>query len=1214
MPAPLGPTQSKSYWFTYDAENRIKINNGALRDGAIVLNQANENAYALNYDAAGNVVARVSLQPDPTVDPSTGLLQTMIERSTYDLRGNRTEEFYEQTIRGGQMVSNEGLRKSMTYDANNRLTDSKSYYGVSAQFVHRNRPGEHDEVYAIYNIGGWLSGAEEYRYDADGRLLYQRTSTRPEGSMDWVIIAATDDANSAQSRDVTKLIWQSHTDYRRADTDTVATGYDAAGRLITYRVLGTAPDGNVYTHTYTNTYQGWDGYQLASTSGSSSHSSFKPTTNTLTYDALGRLTSQRENTTLKGGSIDDRMRYYAYNGDGAVMQRREGKINSSGQFVQDFDKEPDSAGTTRLIHAGGTQQAELRQANRYKTYNGSYVYNNQLQSLNGLGGYEAGDASKVMPLAGENLRGLAQRVYGSQSMWYLIADANGLSDPAQELVPGLGLVVPKAMVSRNDASTFKPYNPAEAIGSTSPELPYIAPPPKNGCGNFAIVLMVVVAIAVSVATWGAMTAPTTSALAAATSATATSVTTLGTLGTATAATATAALAPSLGTAIVAGATAAAAGSLAGQFVGSVAGITSFSLRNVVSAGVSGGLTAGLGSLMGVGSVQSALAQSPLKAAGMALGRAAASYIGQKVAGIDQGFSWRAIAADAVSQYGAAAISAGIGLKAPNLFGGTGSITDDFAGEMIGGVVSLHTRRAFGFKDDIDYKRMALDAFGNALGNAVGRGFFMPRRESEAAPKKSMGSTTSGATTQSLSWQIGPSVVLPDNISESNRKSVIGDSQNLISLDPDLGPVDKEYRPVLVTAVKADDLKIDPADLQAMFARDVATMSRATNSSFSHQATMDVGLLDGWRNLATLIYGDRAAAPFDFVQSFPVGVRDGWDKFVGKAQSVLSFGEEQVNAYLNFDFPKTIPGKALVFAAEEGLRQKLGMQPMLNSAIKSAYNYAANIGTGSAAATAVQATKDWLENTSAAERGYDVGHVTGEYGPEAALSALGGEALQARHLAGAIGRTIDIADDVKAYASKRSRKIKSFTDDIRRVSVQLPEERLGNKASTGKPGLFATNGGRGLAKIRLDDSLSEADRIFAKASGRTIAENPVASRSYARLQEQGTDVVYINDPDFGSSGLWDPHRNSVTINLAENLSPAEITSTLIHESSHQTRFFRGFTTQTQYEEYLSFRREALFNLKRRPTLIERQGIWDAIGRTPAYQGLPTGKIPVTSWEH
>jgi hypothetical protein len=169
------------------------------------------------------------------------------------------------------------------------------------------------------------------------------------------------------------------------------------------------------------------------------------------------------------------------------------------------------------------------------------------------------------------------------------------------------------------------------------------------------------------------------------------------------------------------------------------------------------------------------------------------------------------------------------------------------------------------------------------------------------------------------------------------------------------------------------------------------------------------------------------------------------------------------------------------------------------------------------------------------------------------------------------------------------------------------------AQTASGHVVAANSGNGFAKIRLDPSLSDADRIFAGASGKTIAENPVARRSYARLQEQGTDVVYINDPEFGSSGLWNPHRNTVTINLADNLSPSEITSTLIHESSHQTRFFRGFSTPTQYEEFLSFRREALFEFGRRPTLIERRSIWDAIGRTPEYQNLPVGKVPVRSWE-
>src|SRR5262249_26279869 len=133
-------------------------------------------------------------------------------------------------------------------------------------------------------------------------------------------------------------------------------------------------------------------------------------------------------------------------------------------------------------------------------------------------GYEVGDAGNVMPLPGENLRTMAQRVYGSELMWYLIAEANGLSDPEKELIPGLALKVPKAVVSHNDASTFKPYDPGEAIGSTTPSLPYIAPPPKDGCGAFNIIMMTIVAVAVAFATWGALSGPMAAMIASQTAA------------------------------------------------------------------------------------------------------------------------------------------------------------------------------------------------------------------------------------------------------------------------------------------------------------------------------------------------------------------------------------------------------------------------------------------------------------------------------------------------------------------------------------------------------------------------------------------------------------------------------------------------------------------------------------------------------------------------
>lgn len=100
-----------------------------------------------------------------------------------------------------------------------------------------------------------------------------------------------------------------------------------------------------------------------------------------------------------------------------------------------------------------------------------------------------------------------------------------------------------------------------------------------------------------------------------------------------------------------------------------------------------------------------------------MGYAAAGYTGNKLAGVQNtAFSWKSIAASAISSVATAGIGHAIGLKSPNAFGGSGSFTDDFAQGMIGGVVNLHVRRAFGFDDKVDYGNIAANAFGNALGN------------------------------------------------------------------------------------------------------------------------------------------------------------------------------------------------------------------------------------------------------------------------------------------------------------------------------------------------------------------------------------------------------------------------------------------------------------------------------------------------------------------
>ena len=302
-------------------------------------------------------------------------------------------------------------------------------------------------------------------------------------------------------------------------------------------------------------------------------------------------------------------------------------------------------------------------------------------------------------------------------MWYVLAAANALSGDS-DLVAGTSLKVPDTGVAKNDSSTFKPYNPNEIIGSTAPGLPYV--PPASGCGAVGMIIMVVIAIVVTVYTAGA---------AATFFAGSSSV--LGAMGASTMATGLAALSGGgliAGTGISLATGAAIAGAAVGGFVGAVVsqaagslmGVANFSWRKAVGSGIASGLTAGIAGAMG-GSLSTLMQNSQFGrvAASAALG-SMASYAGNEIAGVkNNSFSWKSIAASAVTALVTSKITSKLGEKL-NLDYATesGQLTSDLIGNMTGGVVGLHTRRAFGFDDKVDYGMIAADAFGNLIGNSI----------------------------------------------------------------------------------------------------------------------------------------------------------------------------------------------------------------------------------------------------------------------------------------------------------------------------------------------------------------------------------------------------------------------------------------------------------------------------------------------------------------
>jgi len=96
----------------------------------------------------------------------------------------------------------------------------------------------------------------------------------------------------------------------------------------------------------------------------------------------------------------------------------------------------------------------------------------------------AGGNSRYTVQAGDTLQGIASAVWGDSSLWYLIADANGLSG-GEALQAGQALSIPGKVTNiHNNAGTFRVYDPNKALGDLSPTAPK---PAKSNyhCGSSA---------------------------------------------------------------------------------------------------------------------------------------------------------------------------------------------------------------------------------------------------------------------------------------------------------------------------------------------------------------------------------------------------------------------------------------------------------------------------------------------------------------------------------------------------------------------------------------------------------------------------------------------------------------------------------------------------------------------------------------------------------
>ncbi|MFT3858175.1 MAG: hypothetical protein QM742_11985 [Aquabacterium sp.] len=461
------------------------------------------------------------------------------------------------------------------------------------------------------------------------------------------------------------------------------------------------------TNTY-YAYEWWDeGKQKAITSQeynpqiNKNQNAWKPGTSYFEYDVNGHAKIVED---VVGG----RVLRYATNAQGLILVRDEitsaGKINKSQKFFY-FDgarigEVGNDASAANVDYAQALAQKPVDRKTAYKNWkpvSTSDFDQNYTPISPTYPGFTA--AGYTVQTSGITLQQVAQAVWGDSSLWYMLADANGLTSTTP-LTQGQTLVIPNKVTNIHNNSTTKAvYNAAEAMGDVMPTLPEPPPPPKKKCGGLGVVLMVVVAIAaaafVGPAVLGMLSSYATIGAAVAS----------GTLG-------------GVAAGLTAAAVGAAAGSVASQLVGMATGdVEKFSWSQVGRAAVMGAVSAGATALANSSGLYNLDAAGKTTSVWGSMGQAAMSNaISQQIArgiGLQPGkFSWTSVAASAVAAGASYEFdNSSLGKAMAGI--GDGGILSRTASGMVSGWAGSMARH-----EKPHWQSIAANAFGNAVGEAV----------------------------------------------------------------------------------------------------------------------------------------------------------------------------------------------------------------------------------------------------------------------------------------------------------------------------------------------------------------------------------------------------------------------------------------------------------------------------------------------------------------
>ncbi|WP_086139183.1 MULTISPECIES: LysM peptidoglycan-binding domain-containing protein [unclassified Janthinobacterium] len=562
-----GAPAVQEYWYQYDSMNRFTITKGVSANGMI---STGSTGTRISYDLAGQRLTATAA--NGTVERYSYTSDGYLEDVTINgVLAARRENDLRGRVTGYIEYKNGALmtQKYSTFDKDNRVTQER-YIDLAA-----GKTTVTDFDYRLDVGNGNYTGVDQG--------VVTHTFQHAEG------------VTNTGVHTMYSYVWWDEAKQSKIQIQGINAGNPEAKRWasgfsdLQYDVNGHLTRMNAY-----------EAGSLGAVVGSAS-------SRTMTYfsDQYGQVL--RRNKTLGNGNLEVAHRFYYMNGHTI------GDVSSEGPSTISYAEEWAQRGLTT---PGGFRNAKPVS---------SADFDQNYQPINSS--YPGATASAYTVRKGDTLGAIARAVWGDESLWYLLADANGLTI-SDTLIEGQVLTVPNKVSNfHNNASTFKVYNAGQAIGDTMPVLPpepMPPPPPQQskggGCGVMGKLIMVVVAVAVTYISMGAATGVAASIFGAGTTA----------------------------TTVAAGAIAGAVGSVASQTVGMAIGAQDgFNWNGVALGALGGAVSAGVMNT-GMGPTFSPGTSAFVKGA---VQGGISNTITQGVAvatGLQHSFDWRGVAAGAIA--------------------------------------------------------------------------------------------------------------------------------------------------------------------------------------------------------------------------------------------------------------------------------------------------------------------------------------------------------------------------------------------------------------------------------------------------------------------------------------------------------------------------------------------------------------------------------------